>query len=86
MGNIFLMRKITTKLRAGSGKIKCEATEAMGFCAVGLPLFLFCRSESQNGFADFRNLSFSFSSNGQSERHGLRITSVRLKTYIALQK
>ena len=49
-----LCRKFATKNGVRLGKIKCEATEGWVLCAVGLPLFLFYRRDSQNGFADFR--------------------------------
>ena len=47
-------------VNCGAGKIKCEATEVLA-CAVALLLFLFYRSDSQNGFADLAQMFVPFS-------------------------
>ena len=63
------------------GKIKCEATKRW-LCAFELPLFLFYRSDSQNGFADLRSDTVSSLQIVSSERHGLRITKKGLKKFL----
>jgi hypothetical protein len=42
---------VTTAMEVRKGKIKCEAN-LRRVCAKALLLFLFYRSDSQNGFAD----------------------------------